>query len=321
MLGADSTDAKDGCPPERLLDGIAGADNWAGMSGSGGLTEWATTDNDSDERAAIIARAIMDKGYATNYSSSWHFSRSAPKFNIVTDPGPPITITLVGLVTAANQGMKGLSTTQGPLTRRVLENAPVVTSNVALLGDASPGDVDEAILEKTIAYGPLLLDGATADPFANGKDSTRTFIQQGELLSEAMNDGPAFWNGTRLELIGADPDLTTQVDCEASGDCPVPDSTINPGVYLQDTRDWFAVHGGGNQGSCNILMADGSVKQFFDSNGDKFLNPGFPVPNNLTAADYAEIGYRNDTVELPPADIFSGVFLINLQKRGKFEAN
>ncbi len=61
--------------------------------------------------------------------------------------------------------------------------------------------------------------------------------------------------------------------------------------------------------SCNILMADGSVKLFSDSNGDKFLNPGFPVPNNLTDAQYAVIGYRDSEVELPPTTIFNGVFL------------
>ena len=90
-------------------------------------------------------------------------------------------------------------------------------------------------------------------------------------------------------------------------------------TYLQDTRDWYAVHGGGKKAACNILMADGSVKLFQDLNNDKFLNPGFPVPNNLTEQQYSVIGYRDSEVELPPTDIFSGVFLINLQKRSAFE--
>ncbi len=66
-------------------------------------------------------------------------------------------------------------------------------------------------------------------------------------------------------------------------------------------------------------MADGSVKLFQDTNNDKFLNPGFPVPNNLTEQEYSVIGYRDSEVELPPTEIFSGVFLINLQKRSAFE--
>ena len=89
-----------------------------------------------------------------------------------------------------------------------------------------------------------------------------------------------------------------QADCEVAGSCLPP--VTGTRTYLQDTRDWYAVHGGGKTASCNILFADGSVKEFSDLNGDKFLNPGFPVPDNLTPADYAKTGYRDGTVELPP---------------------
>jgi prepilin-type N-terminal cleavage/methylation domain-containing protein/prepilin-type processing-associated H-X9-DG protein len=317
LLGADTTNAKDGCPPERLQDGICGSDNFAGIAGGSG-DEFGGTAIDTPERAALVARALFNLGYNTNYAAGWHFVRSAPKFDF-DDSSTPAKI--LGLVTSANQGMKGLSTTNGPLTRRMMENAPVVSSNIGLLGDAAPGDINEAILEQTIGFGPDLLNGpaGAADPFANGKTDRRTFVETGELLTEAFNDGPAFWNGTRLELIGASPDLTTELNCELKGDCPPP--TSGSLTYLQDTRDWFSVHGGGKQGSCNVLMADGSVKEFYDSNGDKFLNPGFPIDESLTDDDYAEIGYRNGTVEIPPTDMFNGVFLIGLSKASKFEAN
>jgi hypothetical protein len=65
-------------------------------------------------------------------------------------------------------------------------------------------------------------------------------------------------------------------------------------------------------------MADGSVKEFTDTNGDKFLNPGFPVPTGLTNQQYSTIGYTDGTIELQPTDIFSGVFLQDLRKV-KFE--
>jgi prepilin-type N-terminal cleavage/methylation domain-containing protein/prepilin-type processing-associated H-X9-DG protein len=317
LLGRDTSDARDGCPPSRLLDGVCGADNWAGMSGGGGTT-FAGTTISTPERAAIVARAFVDKGYNSNYSASWYFARSGPKFDFAFTSGQA---RIIGVVTTGNQGMKGLSTTNGPLTLRTMENAAVVSDNIPLLGDAAPGDIDEATLSETIAYGPTLIDGTTTDPFANGKADERAFpgLERNSLLTEAMNDGPAMWNGTRLELIGADNDLTTQADCEVAGSCPSP--TTGSQTYLQDTRDWFAVHGGGRTGSCNILMADGSVKEFFDSNGDKFLNPGFPVATGLTVNDYAEIGYRDDTVELPATDIFNGMFLSKLSKRSKFEAN
>ncbi len=239
-----------------------------------------------------------------------------PKFTF-DDATSPARILSVG--NPSNQGLKGLSTTLGPLKRRILETGPVVTANIPLLGDAAPGDIDEAVLAQTIAYGPLLADGSTPDPFANNSTETRTFIEAGELLSEAFNDGPAYWDpsSNTMNLIQQQADLTVQVDSEVAGSVASPVAGSN--TYLQDTRDWYCVHGGGKKAACNILMADGSVKLFQDSNNDKFLNPGFPVPDNLTEAEYAVIGYHDSQVELPPTQIFSGVFLINLQKRSVFE--
>ena len=66
-------------------------------------------------------------------------------------------------------------------------------------------------------------------------------------------------------------------------------------------------------------MADGSVKLFQDLNNDKFLNPGFPVPDDLSEEQYSRIGYRDSLVEISPGEMFNGVFLINLQKRSAFE--
>ncbi|WP_417737817.1 DUF1559 domain-containing protein [Rosistilla oblonga] len=41
---------------------------------------------------------------------------------------------------------------------------------------------------------------------------------------------------------------------------------------LQDYRGMFPLH----RGICNVVMADGSVKQLFDENEDGFINNGFP---------------------------------------------
>ncbi len=311
LLGKDTTDAKDGAPASRLTDGVCGDATWGGLPGGGGSTFGGTAVN-TQERAALVARAFFAQGYATNYAAGWHFVRSVPKFDFDTSTSP-VTIRSI------NQGMKGLAGTLGPLTLRVMESAPVVTSNIALLGDGAPGDIDEALLAQSIAYGPLLADGSTSDPFANGSSDKQTFVEAGEMLAEAFNDGPAFYVDptSGLDLMPNQSNLSTQINCELSNSCAPAVSGSN--TYLQDTRDWFAVHGGGKRGSVNILMADGSVKEFFDSNGDKFLNPGFPVPDNLTDQQYAGIGYRNSTVELSPKDIFSGLFLMNLSKSSPFE--
>ena len=308
LLGRDTTDAKDGAPLSRLNSGICGASQWAGMTGSSGGGTFANTGASSQERAALVARALVDKGYNTNYAAGWHLVRSAPKVNVDISTTP---VTIVAIGDASKQGLKGLSTTRGPLTRRLLETSPIVSSNVALLGDAAPGDADEAVLAFDIQYGPTLLDGSTVDPFANGSTETKEFLGAGELLTEAFNDGPAYWDNASqtLNLIQQAGDLSTQAACEVAGSCPAPTESSN--TYLQDTRDWFAVHGGGRSGTCNVLMADGSVKVFNDTNGDKYLNPGFPIPTNLTEAQYAAIGYRDGVVELPAGEIFNGVFMVS----------
>ncbi|MCA9214029.1 MAG: DUF1559 domain-containing protein [Planctomycetales bacterium] len=306
LIGKDTTDSKDGAPLSRLNDGVCGAAQWAGMSGSGGGT-FANTAPNSEERARLIARAFLDQGYNTNYAAGWHLVRSAPKVNVDSSTSPP-TVTAFG--NPSSQGLKGLSTTRGGLTRRILETSPVVSSTVGLLGDAAPGDADEAVLALDLNYSAQMSDGS-ADLFSNGKGDEREFMKAGELLTEAFNDGPAYWDSgsSTLNLIQQSGNLSVQAACEQAGSCPPPtDATV---TYLQDTRDWFAVHGGGNGGSGNVLMADGSVQNFRDLNQDKYLNPGFPIPNNLTLEQYSAIGYRDNTVEIPAGRMFNGVFLIS----------
>jgi prepilin-type processing-associated H-X9-DG protein len=268
---------------------------------------------------------LFDKGYNTNYSSSWFFSRSAPKVDFVLVSGSPARIIAPG--TPGNEGLKGLSTTQGPLTRRQAENAPMPSSNIPLLGDAAPGDIDEAILLQTIAYGPNLVNATTTtpDPYANGSTDSRSFLTAGSLITETMNDGPAFFDSSNnsLTLILGGSDLSKQIACEqTTGQSCEPPVGGDAGTqtYLQDTRDWFAVHGSGDSASCNLLMADGSVKSINDTNGDRFLNPGFPIPANLTEDQYSTIGYKPSTNpnEFGPG-VFTQVFLFNLSKRSKFE--
>ena len=316
LYGLDTSNG-DQAPAGRLASGVCGQTTWAGFGGSGTSSTFANADENTQERIALVARAFLDKGYSTNYASGWHFVRSVPKFTFL--PGPPVTIqSLVG------QNMKTLGGAVGGLKRRVLESGPVVSSNVALLGCAAPGDINEAISIVSLKYGPFLADGSTVDPWANGSTGTnlKTFVEAGDLLVESFNDGPAFYNSTakNLDLIAANVNLSPQIECEIKGSCAAPvGGATGTNTYLQDTRDWYAVHGGGKGATVNVLMADGAVKEFSDLNNDKFLNPGFPVPTTLTETEYASNGYRNAEVELPPATIFNGVFLINLQKHSKLE--
>jgi prepilin-type N-terminal cleavage/methylation domain-containing protein/prepilin-type processing-associated H-X9-DG protein len=321
LLGRDTTNNRDGCPISRTQAGICGQDKWdtgGSTSVTGGTgSSFAGSAPNSPERAALVSRYFMERGYNTNYAAGWHLVRSAPRLEFTA--GSPVQIVTGGDV--AGSGLKGINSTLGPLTLRMAETSPVPMSNIGILGDGAPGDVDEALLATTLRYGPLMNDG-NPDPYANNNPAERTFINEGSMLTEAFNDGPAYFNSStnRLVLIPAQSArLDVQVDCEKSGNCAPPlGGPAGTNTYLQDTRDWFALHGG-RKGTANILMADGSVKSFADLNGDKFLNPGFPIPNNLTPDQYAVIGYRDSTPELISGLMFNGIFLMNLDKRSKFE--
>ncbi|MEZ6056338.1 MAG: DUF1559 domain-containing protein [Planctomycetaceae bacterium] len=127
---------------------------------------------------------------------------------------------------------------------------------------------------------------------------------------------------TGTVLVTPDPAATGATACAYCDDI-LPTST-NAGVagldtklWMQDTRDWSAVHGG-SRGHANILMADGSVKVANDSNGDGFLNPGFAA----TGGTIEQTGYTDGTVELDPFFIYSGpsIEAVVGQQKQTFEA-
>ncbi|MFG0253896.1 MAG: DUF1559 domain-containing protein, partial [Rhodopirellula sp. JB053] len=189
-----------------------------------------------------------------------------------------------------------------------------------MIGCAAPGDIDEAILGLTIAHGPGV--ARTHFAAAGNADDTVTYINSGDLLTEAFNDGPAFVKdataaAAEIDLIAGGVTLQAQLLCErgnpTTAACDAPTGTVGNNLYLQDTRDWFAIH----QGSCNILMADGSVKVFYDQNGDGFLNPGFALNPDDVRVD--AVGYADDTLEMARDDFFAGIFLNDLYLKGAFE--
>ncbi|MFZ5830344.1 MAG: DUF1559 domain-containing protein, partial [Planctomycetota bacterium] len=120
--------------------------------------------------------------------------------------------------------------------------------------------------------------------------------------------GPAAYNPTesKIELLPGNTDLTNQVRCERGDQlCAAADTSVTDHGWLQDTRAFHAVH----SGTCCILMADGSVRDFADQNKDGYLNPGFPVGSSHSKSELDQIGYRPGPTELQAAEFFSGVFL------------
>lgn len=323
MLGGDTTDGKDGGFLNRLDDGLCGATTWSGADGGSAGAGFVDTAADSNARAAIVARAFMARGYNTNYASGYHLVRVEP----LTDQAPNAAGNGID-VTAIDQdfdgdgsvdGHKGVRGSVGTLTQAILDNAFVISSKIGILGDAAPGDIDEAVANQTFEYGG---GDTSVDPWTQGDEPITTFIKQGELLAESFNDGPAHYDvsAKAVKLLDPGDALTDQKNCEAEarGQCRQSPVAAN-GYWMQDTRDWFAVHAG----AANVLFADGHVEQFADTNDDGFLNPGFPVgldasgaPDaSFTSSDAQNSGYRDSTVEMPSAKFYAGVFLKGVSKK------
>ena len=271
MLGATATTLpKEGAPASRIDDGICN-----------NFVDVATNAN-------IVSKMIED-GYTTNYASSWYLVRSGPRL----DPVVKGQVWANGTSDDAKVVLKGLAGSLGPLTRTQLEGSGLASSVIPFMGGAAPGDEKEAVLTNDIP-GKLL---------------------SGARLAESFNDGPATTTGTGVALMGAVNVAAVQSAVKAKGGLPdgdvlfPTDSDIST-LYMQDTRDWYCWYGAGKKKHCNLLMADGSVKQINDVNGDRYLNPGFYLAPPAAGVDYsATVGYTDSTVELPPSVAFSGPFL------------
>lgn len=256
-----------------------------------------------------IGSQYVDRGYMTNYANGYFLSRLQPKTAAVT-------VSNVEFVVADGGAFKERRDTIGPLRQNVLDKGRVPASIIGLLGDGGPGDIDEAILAVTVP-------------------NAKIELPQGMLLCEAANDGPAFYSigAARLVLLDNLARLNTQRDCErgeaTTASCGLPTGAntaaalVDGGLnYLQDTRDWYAVH----SGAANILMADGSVKTVFDTNADGYFNPGFPIGVDasgaftaLTDDQISRVGYSDATVEMSPTEYFNGMFLDDQYFKGRFE--
>ncbi len=229
----------------------------------------------SSDRVAKV-RQLLEDGYGTNYAASWYLVRSGPKTD---SAGNTIS------------QLKGYQGTGGPLTERMVDNSKLSSTTIPFMGCGAPGDIGEAVLSHDLPG----------------------YLEAGERLAESFNDGPAYWDSTRVALMPAGTNM--------KGATPkkLPD-TDYPGVpgtdgilWLQDTRDWYAWHGTGNKKHCNLLMADGSVKAIADLNGDEYLNPGFNVDGTEGH------GFLDSQVELPPSEVYSGPFMGRQIRKGNFE--
>lgn len=273
-------------------------------------------------RTQIVADAVRN-GYNSNYAGSWHMSRTGLKTfqTRVTDING-----VTQVPTVDGQDCKDFGRSQGPLSQAKLGSSEIPSSSIPLLADSGPGDSNEAILNFTATAAVPSLD-------------TKGQLVPGHRLCETANDGPARVTGNSLVLldvanfgggltasgVGTLPITHLNVirypnlgESVGSSSFPVSNYAVDPsgaGLVLQDTRDFYAVHGS----QCNVLMADGSVKTLKDLNGDKFFNPGFPVTSGFSAQ---QDGYTSNICEVDSFDVFFGIELNwDLVSKTQFEAN
>ena len=292
---------------EKLNDGLANANFTSGNSrtlnsrqGAGPMVTALNAFGALTNDRGLVMKEWIRKGVNSNYASSWFMSRGqalktvAP---VATDPPLMNGIGCKSLTITANDA----PTCTGPLTQTQLSRSDVPSSSIPLLGDASPGDASEAILNTGLFTGSLddsgqLIAGSRLCETANdGPARRRPAAATIELLDKeaAMNGlSVTSYNPKRYPLVDELVTATNETDYSK-------DSTL--GLVLQDTRDWAATH----RGSCNLLMADGSIKSLFDSNGDKYLNPGF----NTTGMDAGTDGYTPGPCEINSFDVFCGTWI------------
>ena len=271
-------------------------------------------------RTAVVADMVKN-GYNTNYASSWFMVRGQARIQATANIS-------AGAFIDASSGFKEYQDTLGPLTIRQMTAGDIPSSNIPMLGDAAPGDADEAFLTDTLL----------------GTD-----LAAGSRLAEAFNDGPAYWDATSEAVVLV---KSSRTSLGTSGEgLPVDATLINTagGQVWPDTgaietsaaslargqgsfrTDKCCQHGSTGHSvtgllfmprQLNLLMADGSVKSVTDLNGDGFLNPGFPVGGGTktTAELAATVGYTDGTVEMSSFEVFNGIMLNGTSAtKGAFE--
>ncbi|TWT38844.1 type II secretion system protein [Blastopirellula retiformator] len=280
---------------------------------------------DPTSRGRTIQQYVLEEfikaGVNTNYAQSWFAARERLRVTnndgvIAFDADASSAKTTFGDKAGAYQG----------LTLRVVEASPIPSSAIPLLGDAAPGDSNEAIMKSDVDSDLGLVTGAR--------------------LAESFNDGPAYFDTTngRIRLIEKETGLLNLfTDTDPSTSLPIFANDFVPNLdtasadvsnttmggsdslmWLQDTRDWFAWHAGGGKPSCNILMADASVIEVNDLDVDGFLNPGFPVDTMAVTKSVDErkstIGFTTSTVEFDPGSCYNGPSIDSQAiSKGKFE--
>ena len=264
----------------------------------GGCIVYQSSSGGYATSADAVIKYYLDKGYNTNYASSWFLVRSVPKMETAAGGS-------VQWSNAAPNKIKALSGTRGPLTRTLVEQSYHPSSTIPLQFDSNVGDTNEAALL-----------------FDIGK-----YGRKGDRTCESFSDGPAQNSAAMTAWAKWDGLATVPIMTLSSGaisyslyddEQPPPGKSGlfgNQASHLQDYRDMAPVHAG----QCNVLFADGSIRTFKDVNGDGYMNPGFDISTVATQTQIDKMGYRDSKVELPPEQVFSGILIEKQPRKGMLD--
>ncbi|PHS02191.1 MAG: general secretion pathway protein GspG [Blastopirellula sp.] len=210
----------------------------------------------SEARVELIQKEILDLGYNTNYTSSWFFVRSGLRLDSRSGN--------LAASCDSQPDIRSLGSTKGPLSAAILDRAEAPASSIPLLGDGAISSLSIARNLSNETAGSGLTTLMTGGPVIVNPSFSRfssPVLQKTPVLTATQKTGPnGWWRGWNNHT-------------------------------RQDYRQFSAVHAG----SCNVLMADGSVIHFVDQNSDQLINNGFPASG----------GYAGQEVEAKNEQFYS----------------
>lgn len=216
------------------------------------------------ERAEAIRSQVLENGFNTNYAPTWYLLRS--EFRLDEDGNP------LKANATCDDDPRGKNVTRGPLTLKTLDTGRAAGNTVPLLADASAAGTISSSVPDHLTAGDLYVVSMVGMPVIH-KTTT-------DFPSLAIYGVPNFPAGTTRE--------------GATGWMKVWSRHT-----LQDYRGMSTHH----KGSCNVLMADGSIQSLVDNDGDQFINNGFEANSD----------FASSKVEAGPLELAS---YYNLQTRG-----